>query len=611
MPSPQRDLGVEGIHLGDMLKNRADASPQQVAYQTKHNGVWQDTTWKEAYQHAQRIAYGLLASGLDRGDRVALLAGTRKEWSLCDFGILLAGGATVPLYPSNTLDVCLHILRDSGASVLFVENAKQWERIHTIRSQLPALQYVVIIGGSAPGDAITLEQWEQQGAQHQQEFPNHLVERASQIHPTSLATIAYTSGTTGMPKGVLLTHEAFVVGTRYALGATPAVSTDVNLMFLPMAHIFGHMLSIYAVRVGFVTAFAESLDKLGDNLAEIKPTCLVAVPRVFEKVYNAFMQKVESGGAFKRGLARWALRVGQQASQLQQRGQAVTGWLWCKYKLADALVFRKLRQRLGGQLRWFISGSAPLATEIMEFFHMAGMMILEGYGLTETTAVTTVNRMDRYKFGTVGLVHHADLQIRIAEDGEILTRGVTNFIGYHNLPEATHEAIDADGWFHTGDIGTLDPQGFLSITDRKKDLIKTSAGKWVAPQVLEGKLKLHPLVNQVLVIGDRHQYITALFTLHKANAQSAVGDASLTGAALAAHPLIQQRFVEHVAQLNQALSTWEQIKYFRVLPEEWSEAAGEVTPSLKIKRKVVVERYKSFIDEMYDEHVPHPERIVV
>lgn len=606
-----KDLGVEGKTLGEMLHHRAESTPNAVAYRSKRNGSWTNTTWKQAYEQAQHIAYGLLAQGLQVGDRVALLCSTRAEWSLCDFAVLLAGGVTVPLYPSNPSDICLHILKDSGASWLFVEDGKQWEKILPLQSQAPALKTIVLIEPIPSLNTISLTQVMEQGKSHQEASPSLLEKRLQQLQANSLASITYTSGTTGTPKGVMLTHEAFMVGTRYALGATPALSTDVHLMFLPMAHIFGHMLSVYMVRVGFTTAFAEGLDKLGENIAEVRPTCLVAVPRVFEKVYNGFLHKAESGSRLQRTLIQWALKVGKQISQRQQKKQPLGSWLRCKHWIADRLVFRKIRQRLGGRIRWFISGSAPLSYDIIEFFHMCGMMILEGYGLTETTAVTTVNRMDHFKFGTVGMVHHPSIQLKIAPDGEILTRGPSNFIGYYNLPEATKEAIDEEGWFHTGDIGTVDEEGFLSITDRKKDMIKTSGGKWVAPQVIEGKLKLHALINQVVVIGDKHQYITALFTVNKDAARQILSSESLPSEELARHAVIQKHIADHIEQVNRTLGSWEQIKYFRILPNELTEAAGEVTPSLKIKRKVVLERYKSIIEEMYGEHAPHPEHIVI
>lgn len=611
MKALAKDLGVEGNTIGEMLQRRAEATPERIAYRSKRNGAWIDMTWRQVYEQAQHIAYGLLAQGVQGGDRVGLLCNTRPEWSLCDFGALLAGGVVVPLYPSNPADICMHILQDSEISCLFVEDSKQLEKILPLQPHLPTLRTIILIEGTAPTGVFSLAEVITQGIAQQATSSSVVAKPFQQLHAHSLASITYTSGTTGKPKGVMLTHEAFVAGTRYAVGATPAMPTDIHLMFLPMAHIFGHMLSVYMVRIGFVTAFAEGLDKLGENIAEIRPTCLVAVPRVFEKVYNGFLHKAESGSWLQRTLIQWALGIGKQTSQRQQKKQPVGSWLRCKHWIADRLVFRKIRQRLGGRMRWFVSGSAPLAYDIIEFFHMCGMIILEGYGLTETAAVTTVNRMDHFKFGTVGTVHHPDIQVKIADDGEILTKGPTNFIGYYNLPEATQEAIDAEKWFHTGDIGMLDEEGFLSITDRKKDMIKTSGGKWVAPQTIEGKLKLHSLVNQVVVIGDKHQYITALFTLHKEAALQLASTDSLSLEELTRHPFIQKQLKDHVTQVNQTLGTWEQIKYFRILPSELTEAAGEVTPSLKVKRKIIMERYKSLIDEMYDEHTPHPEHIVI
>lgn len=603
----KKDLGIDGKTIGQMLRRRAETTPHRIAYRSKRNGVWENTTWAEAYLKARHIAWGLLAQGIQIGDRIAILSGTKEEWTLCDQGILLAGGVTVPLYPSTPAEGCAYILSNSESIIAFVEDEKQLTKLQKIRNQLPQLRKIVLFSTTTPqGDnwVVNLSELNQQGAQYGADNGPSLEFIEEKQTGSSIATIAYTSGTTGEPKGAIITHDAFTIGTRYALSAVPAEINDTQLFFLPLSHSFAHMISIFAIRLGFCTAFAESTDKLIENIAEIRPTCMLAVPRVFEKVYKGFLQKIHEGSHLKQSLAKWALAVGSKVSKELQQGQSPKGWLAWKYEIADHLVFRKLRQRLGGQIRWFISGSAPLSPEINEFFHGAGMMILEGYGLTETNSITTVNRMHHFRFGTVGQSHHPSLEIRIATDGEILTKGITNFLGYYKMPEATKEAIDEQGWFHTGDIGELDSEGFLKITDRKKDLIKTSGGKFVAPQMLEGLLKFHPLVSQAVVVGDRHQYITALLSLNQESAQTWLEQklgAPISKEQVITHPALLGELENHLAQLNRRLGSWEQIKYFRLLPRELTEAQGEVTPSLKIKRKVVLERYKDLIDSMYTE----------
>jgi long-chain acyl-CoA synthetase len=382
-------------------------------------------------------------------------------------------------------------------------------------------------------------------------------------------------------------------------------ATDRHVLFLPLSHSFAKAIEVAAVQIGFCTAFAESIDKIADNCGEVKPTFVCAVPRIFEKVYAKVVNGAKSGGAIPWAIFQAALAVGLEVSRERQAGREPTGLLSIKYAVADKLVFSKLRLRFGGQLRCFVSGSAPLSKELAEFFHAAGMLILEGYGLTETNSMTSINRLDRFKFGTVGPVLHPDLQVRIAADGEILTKGVTNLRSYYKQEEATREAIDSDGWFHTGDIGEIDEDGYIKITDRKKDLIKTSGGKYVAPQMIEGQLKMDPIISQAVVIGDQRKYVTTLLALNLEVAKKVLADAghplSNSDEEILRSPAVEQRIQEKLNELNRKLGSWEQVKYFRVLPRELSEAEGELTPTLKVKRKVVSERYRNLIDSMYEE----------
>ncbi len=601
--------GVEGKTIGEMFANRAAATPNAPAFMSKRAGLWETMTWQEAYERASDIAHGLLALGCKPGDKVAILGNTREEWTLTDLGLLLAGGVTVPIYPSSLKDSVGYILRDSEAVWVFAEDQKQLQKLLALRSELPAVKQVILWLGTGEQSPETeswvmpLRELTDKGRAHRLQQPHALTELRRSLLGSDIATIIYTSGTTGNPKGVVVTHDAYTIGTKKGTNALPVRLQDKQLLFLPLAHSFGKLLEIVSVRVGFCTAFAESIDKLVDNLGEVQPSFMAGVPRIFEKVYGGFMAKSRAGGAVKWKLVQWALGVGIAASREIQAGRQPSGLLAVQYKLADKLVFSKLRARFGGKLRWFVSGSAPLSRDLAEFFHAAGMLILEGYGLTETNSLTTINRVDNYKFGTVGRALDPELELKIAADGEILTRGITNMSGYYKLEEATREAIDADGWFHTGDIGELDAEGFLKITDRKKDLIKTSGGKYVAPQMIEGQLKVDPLVSQAVVIGDQRKYVTALVALNVEVAKKLISEQGASppsdAAALGSHPAVQKRLDEKLRELNAKLGSWEQVKYVRVLPRELSEAEGELTPTLKIKRKVVAEHYKDLIESMY------------
>jgi long-chain acyl-CoA synthetase len=608
MTAQTHRLGVDGKTIGEMLANRAAATPNAPAFLSKRAGAWQTSTWQQVYEKASDIAHGLLALGMKPGDKVAIIGSTREEWSLSDFGLLLAAGVTVPIYPSSLKDTVSYILRDSESLYVFAEDKKQLEKLLAVRSEIPAIKQVILWDGHAEAEA-KVDEWVtplrelcDKGRAHRVQHPNALPEVRGKQSGEDIATIIYTSGTTGNPKGVIVTHDAYTTGTRYGVSALPVQHNDKQVLFLPLAHSFGKMLEIVAVRVGFSTAFS-GIDNLVDNIGEVKPTFMAGVPRIFEKVYSGFLSKAKEGGAVKWKLVNWAIGVGIEASREIQQGRKPGGMLAMKNSLADKLVFSKLRARFGGNLKWFVSGSAPLSRELAEFFHAAGMLILEGYGLTETNSLTSINRVDKYKFGTVGPALHPDLQVRIAADGEILTKGITNLKGYYKLPDATRDAIDGDGWFHTGDIGEIDEDGFIKITDRKKDLIKTSGGKYVAPQMIEGQLKMDPIVSQAVVIGDQRKYVTALVALNADVAKKHLAELGETVPAdadqLLAHPAIQKRIQARLNEVNQKLGSWEQVKYFRTLPRELSENDGELTPTLKVKRKVVSERYRELIDSMY------------
>lgn len=600
--------GVPGDTIAEMYANRALATPNAPAYMTRRNGDWQTLTWQQAYEKSSDIAHGLVAIGAKVGDKIALIGGTREEWSLCDLGLVLAGGITVPIYPSSLKETVAYILKDSESSYVFIEDKKQLDKLLSIRAEIPHIKQVILWDGHAESDpkvdewVIPLRELCDRGRAHRLTQPQALPEIRKQMTPATIATIIYTSGTTGNPKGVVQSHASFCMGSRYGVTALPVRRTDRQLLFLPLAHSFAKTLSMVAVHVGFCTAYS-GIDTILEYVGQVKPSFMAGVPRIYEKVYAGFLSKAKQGGAVKWALVQWAIEVGVKASREIQAGRQPSGLLAIQWKLADKLVFSKLRERFGGKLKWFVSGSAPLSRELAEFFHAAGMLILEGYGLTETNSFTSVNRIDSYKFGTVGKPLHPELKVKIAADGEILTKGVTNLTGYYKLPDATAEAIDAEGWFHTGDIGEIDSDGFIKITDRKKDLIKTSGGKYVAPQMIENQLKLDPIISQAVVIGDNRKYITALVALNQDVAKQTVTDGGQTppsdAKALGSHPLVEARLEAKKKEVNSKLGSWEQVKYIKVLPRELTEQDGELTPSMKVKRKVVIERYRDTIESMY------------
>jgi long-chain acyl-CoA synthetase len=590
-----------------MFLHRVAATPDREAYDYPANGAWKSLRWRDVGERVRAIACGLRALGLADEDRCAILCATRYEWLLADLGILLAGGATTTIYPSSTAAECTFILTDSGTRFAFVENAAQLAKLQSERERLPDVKKVILIdpdGEHAGGDwVMTLSELMALGRAHDAGSPDDYERIARAVRPGSLATLIYTSGTTGRPKGVELTHDCWAYEGEgiAALGILSA--DDVQYLWLPLAHSFGKVLESAQLAIGFRTAIDGRVDKLVANLAVVRPTFVAAVPRIFEKVHNKVVAGAQEGGALKARLVHWAFDVGRRVSALKQAGKEPGGLLALQNAIAERLVFAKIKALFGGRLRFFVSGSAPLSREISEFFHAAGIVILEGYGLTESSAASVVNRTGKYRLGTVGLPLPGTT-IRIAEDGEILLHGRGIMRGYHNLPEATAETLDGDRWLRTGDIGHVDADGFLRITDRKKDLIKTSGGKYVAPQALEGKLKaLCPYISQVLVHGNNRNFVSALVTLDEESIRrwakdNGLGD--LDYAAIAANDKVRAMVAGAVDQLNAQLARHEQVKKFALLPRDLTQEADELTPSLKVKRKVVEKRYQAILDGFYE-----------
>ncbi len=586
---------------------RAAKTPEREAYRYPVGEEWRSLTWKQAGERVRAIAAGLLASGIQREHRVAILSNTRYEWVLIDLGILCSGGATTTVYPSSTAEECAYILRDSDTRVVFAEDASQVAKLRAKRGEMPELTKVVLIDGATEaGDGdwvIPLAELESAGQAHLARHPDAVSDAVAGVEPEHLATLIYTSGTTGKPKGVRLVHECWAYTADAIVQLDMIGPDDVEYLWLPLSHSFGKVLTGGHVRNGHTMAIDGRIPKLVDNLAVVKPQIMAAAPRIFEKVYNKVIQGAKDGGGAKWKIFQWAVGVGKKVSAKRQAGQEPTGMLALQNKLATKLVFSKLQQRFGGRLKLFISGSAPLSREIAEFFHACGILIVEGYGLTESSAASFVNRADKFRFGTVG-VPVPGTEMKLApEDHEILLRSPGIMRGYHNLPDETAATLTPDGWLRTGDIGEIDDGGFLRITDRKKDLIKTSGGKYVAPQHIEGKIKSTcPYVSQVIVHGDRRNFCSALITLDEESikawaAHHGLGDKSY--GELTKAPEVRAMIQGYIDEVNTQIQKWETIKKFELLPRDLTVEEGELTPSLKVKRKAVEKKYVELLDGMY------------
>ncbi|GIJ52014.1 AMP-dependent synthetase [Virgisporangium aliadipatigenens] len=583
--------------IPDMFLKRVAQTPDARAFAAPAPGdagapVW--LTWKQTADRATAIAAGLHGLGVRNEDRVAILSNTRLEWILADLGVMLAGAATTTVYPTTEPEDAQYIVRDSGSKVLIAENPEQAAKLAGL--DLP----VVVIDGEPAAGQLTLAQLEERGHAALAEQPALVTELVETIKPEHLATLIYTSGTTGRPKGVELLHAGWVWEGWAQSDLGIMNSDDLQYLWLPLSHSFGKTLVCGVIYVGMPTYVDGRIDKLVENLAKVQPTLMCSAPRVFEKVYNRVIGNAQETGKLK--ILLWAVGIGKQVVALKHAGKQPGFLLSLQHKVADRLVFTKIRARLGGRMRAMVSGSAPLAVEIGEFFHAVGLNVLEGYGLTETSAGSFINRENAPRIGTVG-TPLGDLECKIDTDGEVLLRGTPVMRGYHNLPKETAEAFTEDGWFRTGDIGELDSDGYLRITDRKKDLIKTSGGKYVAPSHIEGMFKsVCPLTSQAVVIGQARNFCTMLITLDPdALAQWASGG-PLEGKSypeLVAAPEVHAVVDGYVQELNGRLNRWETVKKFRILPRDLSIEDGELTPSLKVKRKAVETAFAGEIDKMY------------
>ena len=592
--------------LARLFWSRVERTPDRPAQQFKRDGTWHTITWREVGEAVREVATGLIALGREKGDAVAILSQSRAEWVQADFAIFSAGCVTVPIYPSYPPDLIAYVVNDSQARTLIVEDPSQLAKALEARPKMEKLEHIVVISGyDAPQPPAMVRTWDtlrRLGRDQAEAHRSTLAERVAAGRPDDVATIVYTSGTTGNPKGVVQTHGNHLSALRSSAASTPVEEGWVDLLFLPLAHSFARLESFLGVYHGLTTAFAENLDKLAENLREVRPHFICSVPRVFEKVYAKILAGAEAGSPAKRKIFHWAIGVGRQVSQLQQGGRPIPTGLAIKHRLAHKLVFSKLHAALGGRLRWAVSGGAPLSRDIGEFFHAAGILVLEGYGLTETCPVLTFNRKEHFRFGSVGQALPG-IELRIAEDGEILARGANVATrGYFKQPQATAEVFEPDGWFHTGDIGKIDADGFLFITDRKKDLIVTAGGMNIAPQNIENLLKGDPFISQAMVYGDRKPYPVALITLNAEELAKLAREQGLLAtepALLVEHPKIVERVGRTVEEKNTQLQSYAKIKKFKVLPDDFTQEGGELTPTLKVKRKVVSEKYRQVIEELY------------
>jgi long-chain acyl-CoA synthetase len=592
--------------IPDMFLKRVAATPEGRAFAvpTADDTSMTWLSWRQVGERARNIAAGLRGLGVGLEDRVSILSGTRLEWVLVDLGINCAGAATTTVYPTTEPEDASYIVADSGSKVLVAEDPRQALKISGADT---AVTHVVIIDGLADAGAtppqLTLAELEERGRRALENEPDMIEKVVEGIGPDNVATLIYTSGTTGRPKGVQLLHGGWTWEGVAQQDLGLFESTDMQYLWLPLSHSFGKTLLCGIIHVGVPTYVDGRVDKLVDMLAVVKPTLMCAAPRIFEKVYNRTVTTALSAGGAKAKIFSWAVATGKQKVALEQAGKPMGAVLKAKYAVAEKLVFSKLQERLGGRLRVLVSGSAPLSRDIAEFFAAANLPIMEGYGLTETSAANFVNRLGRLKIGTVGQPL-GDLECRIDADGEVLLRGTPVMRGYHNMPKETEEAFTEDGFFRTGDIGELDADGYLKITDRKKDLVKTSGGKYIAPSAIEGMFKaVCPYTSQAVVVGQARNFVTMLISLDEDAIAGWAKGGPLDGktyAEICAAPETEKLIAGYVEQLNGKLNRWETIKKFAILPRDLSIEAGEVTPSMKIKRRNVETNFATEIDKMYE-----------
>ncbi len=593
--------------LIQLFLNRVHESSDRPALWSKRQGKYEYITWQEFAEKVRRVSLFLSGIGVRKGDRVGILSENRPEWAYADLGILSIGAVTVPIYPTSSPKECCYILEHAEAACLFVSTQEQLEKVQSLLKG-SVLKTIIGFDLTQRSQGIfnfqdCLEAGRLAFCNEGNDYYDRLCQRVAR---DDVATLIYTSGTTGPPKGVMITHGNFLSNCEASSEALPLKENEIALSFLPLSHVFERMAGYYfMIQEGVEIAYAESMLTVPEDIQIVKPTVAASVPRLYEKIYARIMEAIQSASPAKQKLFFWSLGVGKEMGEYRQKGKTAPLLLSLRFALARILVFKKLKQKLGGRIKFFISGGAPLAKELAEFFYAADVLILEGYGLTETSPVISVNRADHFKFGTVGLPIRG-VEVKIAEDGEILTRGPHVMKGYFKNEEATREAIK-DGWFYTGDLGEIDSDGFLRITGRKKDLIITAGGKNISPQNLENEILTDCLFSQVVILGDRKPCLVALIVPNRIETQRIAEENGISAASweeLLDLDSIRQRVQERLEVRMKDFAVYEQIKQFRLLPKEFTQDTGELTPTMKIKRKVVMEKYASQIEELYTKSRP-------
>ncbi|MBU2075499.1 MAG: long-chain fatty acid--CoA ligase [Actinobacteria bacterium] len=605
MPANRDASFVDNLaqNVAVLFLDRVETSPQAEAFRFPVGEAWESVTWKQAGERVSRLAAGLLSLGLTSEQRVGIASGTRYEWILADLAVMCAGGATTTVYPTTNAEDTAYIVGDAECQVVFAEDDEQVAKLTEEKSQIPTVKKVVVFDGTTDGDwLIGLDDLEKLGEAYLAEHPGVIEETAKSIAPDALATLIYTSGTTGKPKGVRLLHRGWVYEGAAIKSQNILHEDDLQFLWLPMAHSFGKVLLSTQLACGFATAIDGRVEKIVDNLGVVKPTFMGAAPRIFEKAHARIVTMTASEGGAKEKIFQQAFKVGIEVDKRKREGKSIPLGLKIQHGLFDKLVFSKVRERFGGRVKFFISGSAALNAEIAEWFHAAGILILEGYGMTENSAGATVNHPDEYKMGTVGQAFPGS-EVRIGEGGEVQLRGPHIMAGYHNLPDKTAETLTEDGWLRTGDKGEIDADGFLTITGRIKELFKTSGGKYVAPPAIESKFKaLCPYASQFMVFGAERNFVVALVTLDPDAMAGWAEENGMSGKSYT--EIVQSQPVKdmvagYVEQLNAKLNRWETIKKWEILDHDLTIESGELTPSMKVKRAVVEGNNKDLIDSFY------------
>ncbi|MDQ2630213.1 MAG: long-chain fatty acid--CoA ligase [Actinomycetota bacterium] len=588
--------GTHSRTLADLLPKAAEQYGPKVAVRYKEGDQWVGKTFDEVRDIVRPLAFGLVSLGVEKGNRVAILGNTRAEWTYFDFAALSIGATVVPIYQTNSPEECRYVLENSDSKVVIVEDAEQLEKVRQVRDQLPQLEQIVMMTGSAE-DAISMDGLAAKGAGGDDATWKTLYEA---VTPEDICTFIYTSGTTGPPKGCVISHGNYRAMLDMVNETSVIEEGDVTYLYLPLAHSFALLIQLGSVDLGTTIAYWERDPlKILPNLAELKPTYFPSVPRIFEKIYTAATSAIEKEGGLKKKIFDWAIKVGEKMRATERAGRKPGFLLQRQYAFADKKVLSKIRGLFGGNLRLAVSGAAPINPEILRFFDAAGVLVLEGWGMTETSTAATISTPEDFKVGTIGKPFPG-CEVKIADDGEILVKGPNVFQGYHKNPEATAETI-VDGWLHTGDLGEIDSDGFIKITGRKKDIIITAGGKNITPANLEAEIKQHPLVSQCVVVGDRRPYLVALVTLDPEEAVKYAQENDLPEdpVQLSQNADVKAAIEAHVEKINQNFARVEQVKKIAILPQDLSQESGELTPTLKVKRAVVAQKHEGAIEQLY------------